>query len=232
MCAIFPNDRAGCSRGAARKRGLAFTLAEIIIGSMLLLLLFGLFSSFLTTAMRSSVRGSIRAAIQQEAVTSLNRLCADLRLSAAGGISYYATGSPPEGGPVYLGIMRLADIDSQGRQEWEQALVVYSWQGQGAPLFRKEWTPAITLAASFSPALHIPAKASQATLEEIAGSTAITGQVLSRDVSEFKVTGAMSGGTVSSPLEPLITITRKGATGKSTPENFTLSTTISFKNEL
>lgn len=234
MCATFRNNNP--DRRSIRRRcsfGLSlpgFTLPEIIIGSVLMLLLLGLMFSFLVPAMRASVRVSQRTEIQQEAVCALNRLTGDLRLSSAGGISYFATGTTPGGGPVYLGIMRIADVDAQGHQIWEQALYVYCWEKQGAPLIRKIWTPAISFPAMPILMTNTPTRVSETILIAIATHPGITRQELAHNVSEFKITGAVSGGTVSSPLELFISLARTGATGSTTPESFKLSYTLSLKN--
>jgi len=209
-----------------------FTVIEILVAAVLLILLLSLIFAFLTPTMKAAALGSTRAEIQQEALRSLDALSHDLKASASSGISLITPAVNPEKGPVYLGVIRVESVGPLGNDIWEQSLIVYFWKGPGSPLIRKVWS------SSSPPSLGIilspssPSRVEETTLSRIADETGLKGQVLARDVSLLLITHSGMGASVSSPIDLSMTITRKAATGRNTPESFHLNRSICLRYQL
>lgn len=208
-----------------------FTLLEFLVATTMGFVLLGLLFFMIVPGMRTYALGQIRTEIQMEALRVVHSITSDLDLSVASGISLFTIGSDPETGPVYLGIMRISNIESDGTQHWDQSLIVYSWAGNGSPVVRKVWTPTSPPALGIT--LTTPARFSRSILSQIANEPFLKGQTLARDVSELRITCSTGGGSyVSPPFTVRIHIVREGATGRTTPEEFKFVRTIGLRNEL
>ncbi|GEM_PF-987103 len=236
MCVIFVVEdrkhsiRSDISIKYGHIRG--FTIIELLVAAVLLILLLSLIFAFLTPTMKAAALGSARAEIQQEALRALDALCYDLLRSASSGISLITPATDPEKGPLYLGIIRIENVGPLGNSIWAQALIVYSWKGTGSPLIRKVWTSSSLPSLGIILSPGTPARFQQATLSQIAEEPGLKGQVLARDVSELRITSAGLGSSVSSPIDLSVTISRKAATGKIKPEIFQLGRSISLRYQL
>jgi hypothetical protein len=216
-----------------RRPGKGHTLPEVIVASALTVLLLSLVFAFLIPSMRVSLLCSTRVEIQQEALRSFDRLSADLLSTVTASISVCSKGTDPEEGPVLIGIMPVTSVDPFGHQLFEQKIVVYSWQGEGKPLIRKEWTPSSPPSLSLTLYSNSPLQVSEADLSKIAGEATLRELVLARDVKEFRVrSGVPSSSSLSSPITMFLQISRKEATGKRDPEAFSFTRIITLRNEL
>ncbi|MDQ7821354.1 MAG: type II secretion system protein [Candidatus Eremiobacteraeota bacterium] len=209
------------------KRG--FTILELLVACAVLVILMSLVIAFLVPGMRISALGAARVEIQQEALRSIQKINTDLDLSVPAGVGLYITGAVPKQGPLYLSVMRLSYVDPQGKQLWEDNLVVYSWKGPGTPLVRKVWTP------SSQPALGLtfttPSRFLQSQIIQIADEPLLRGQIVARDVAELNMESSSAAPTVSSPVKITIKLSREAATGRKDPEVFELSRTIGLRNQ-
>ncbi|MHC9538155.1 MAG: hypothetical protein AB9903_01405 [Vulcanimicrobiota bacterium] len=204
------------------------TLFEILVAAALTLLLLSMVVSFLIPTMRYSIKGSVTAEIQQEALRAVNRICRDLESSGTAGVSLF---SPESGkGPLYPAIIRLSDVLPDGARAWEDSLTVYSWKGPGEPLIQKVWDASCPphLEATIDSAA--PSRFSQSDLAAIAEEQGLPGKTLVRDVSYFAITCPDSE-TVGSPLKINITINREAAAGGTNTVNFGISRTINLRNQ-
>jgi len=209
-----------------------FTIIEILVAAVLLILLLSLIFAFLMPTMKAAALGSARAEIQQEALRALDALCHDLLRSASSGISLITPATDPEKGPMYLGIIRIENVGPRGNNFWAQSLIVYSWKGIGSPLIRKVWTSSSPPSLGIILPPNCPARFQETTLSKIADEPGLKGQVLARDISELCITSEGMGSSVSSPLDLSITITRKAATGRNKPEIFQLNRSICLRYQL
>jgi len=236
MCAIYDSNMRISSTepglSLRRRLTLGFTIIEILVAALLLTLLLSLIFAFLVPTMKAAALGSARAEMQQEALRSLDAMGCDLMSSASSGISLCAPAADPEKGPLYIGILRVVNVDPQGNNIWERSLTVYCWKGAGSPLIRKVWSPASppSLAVILSP--DTPSRFEESDLSKIADEPGLNGQVLARDVSALLVTSSGMGASVCSPVELGITITRKAATGRSSPERFHLTRSVCLRYRL
>ncbi len=198
-----------------------------------MVIFFGMVFQFLIPGMRIYALGSTRAEMQQEVLRVIDRMVFDLDQTVSGAVSLSVPLVNPENGPVYFGIMRLDKIDSDGKQVWQDNLVVYSWEGKGQPVIKKEWRSGLmpALGLTFGTATRFPA----ATLSGIATQPALKGMVLARDVTKFSITSNPANptaGDLSPPFVITVEITRKAATGRPDPEIFSLSRSVSIGNQL
>ena len=215
--------------GHSRCHGL--TLFEALVAAALTLLLLHMIVTLLVPTMRYSVKGSVTAEIQQESLRAINKISDDLEMSCAGGVSLSIPASNPERGPVYLGIIRLQDTLPDGSKVWEKALIVYSWNGPGRPLIRKVWNESTPPSISIPLSSSIPSRYPESVLTSIASEAALQGQILARDVNDFRITCARAD-DVSSPIGILMELRRQAATGGINIVRFQISKTINMRNQL
>jgi len=211
----------------------AFTILEVLIAGSVMVIFFGLVFSFLVPGMRIYAIGSTRAEMQQEVLRVIDKIAFDFEQSVTAGISLSVPAVNPENGPVYMGVMRLDSIDSSGNQVWQNNLAVYSWEGKGKPVVKKEWR------AGLMPALGLTfgtaTKFDSTVLSGIALEPALRGKILARDVELFSVTtdpDAALAANISPPFVITVKIKRKAATGRPVDEEFSLSRSMSIGNQL
>ncbi len=179
------------------RKGQGFTLLEAIVAAMVTVILFGLFFQFLIPGMKAYALSTVRTEIQQETLRSLQKIVSDLDLAVYPGVSVYSNA----GGPVYLGIVRMENVDNEGFQTWEQGLVVYSWEGPGMPFIRKVWM--------MPTKPSVPSVFSEAQLQGISLDASIQKQVMAQDVEEVTIVKNPGGPPVSPPIEISIKVKRK-----------------------
>lgn len=124
-----------------------FSLIEILIACVLLILILGLILEVVVPMGRGTVRGSQQIELQQIGSTVLNRICEDLETAATAGITRYpATGIPAGNQTLLLSIQPLTGVDSAGQQTWSESLILYWWKPQNGKLYRMTWPPGYPLA--------------------------------------------------------------------------------------
>lgn len=209
------------SRG---RPGAGFTLAEVLVAGALGLMLMVLLFQFLVPTMRASVRGATRVELQQMAVIALNKISADLQNTAPAGLSLSTTP------PVSMGIVRISTVMGDGRQVWEQKMIVYGLQGDR--LIRKEFPPG---AASVTFSANAPVRVSASTLAGIAAEVSGKEQTIASGVMLFNVATAGTDGNVSDPVTITLGLKERnrevGEQGQPA-ETFTLTRTVSMKQRL
>ncbi|MDQ7826113.1 MAG: hypothetical protein RDV48_25145 [Candidatus Eremiobacteraeota bacterium] len=210
----------------------AFTLPEIIVSLFLTLLLLTLLVSFLVPCLRATQTGTIRVELQQESLLALGRVMADLESTVTAAITVQASGSSPETGPVYLAVIPVESVNSDGLQVWKQSIVLYYWKEAGSPLIRKEWTPSSPPSLGLVSGDIKPTVVTNAMMSQIASETALRGKILARDVKEFRVKSLTTSLSLSSPIEVFISLERRGGTGKKDAEKFSLARNVTLRNEL
>jgi hypothetical protein len=206
-----------------------FTILEMLIACAVAVIFFGMVFAFLVPCMRIFALGSVRTQIQQEALRAANTVQMDLEQGVFPGVTLSLPTGDPETGPMYLGIMRLNDVDDRGRQILKQNLVVYSWAGKGFPIIRKEWD------ASRQPAVGLtfdaPAGVPDAALLQIANEPTLQGKILARDVEKFRID---CQNITTDPVPPFIItiiISREDSTGRLSKESFTIKRSVDLRNQ-
>lgn len=117
----------------------AFTLAEILIASAVMLLVGTLGISLLQPAMASGARHSARAEMQQQASIAMDKICIDLERTVGGALSVFQP-VPIATGATGLAMQRLAGFESTGDQLWEEQVRVYSWNPALQQLEFRQWS--------------------------------------------------------------------------------------------
>jgi hypothetical protein len=206
-----------------------FSVLEMLIAASVTVIFFGMVFAFLVPCMKIFALGSVRAQIQQEALRAANRVSGDLEQGVFPGVTLSLPSGDPDTGPMYLGVMRLENVDDRGRQILKQNLVVYSWAGVGSPIIRKEWRaglpPSVTLT------FNAPAGVPDATLLQIANEPALQGQILARDVDKFRID---CQNITTDPVPPFIItliISRADNTGRLGKETFTIRRSVDLRNQ-
>lgn len=132
-----------CQNACARRsRPRAFTLIEIMVGCVLLLLILTLIIQVVIPMGRGAVRGSQQIEIQQVGLMAMQRVCADLSTAPPAGITRYpASGPPAPGGTLFLAIQAFTGVDTVGQQTWSDQLVIFWWRQGSGKLYRLVWPP-------------------------------------------------------------------------------------------
>jgi len=192
------------------------------LGIMLMTLLF----NFLVPTMRASVRGATRVELQQMAVIALNKMAADVQNTAPAGLSLNTTA------PVSVGIVRILTVMGDGRQVWEQKMIVYSLQGD--VLIRKEYPPSPP-SVVLNLTGNAPLRVAGSVLAQIANERNGTETSVAMGVYRFDVSTAGAAGTVMDPVTITIGLKERnrqiGEQGRPT-ETFNLTRTVSMKQRL
>jgi len=202
-------------------RNKGFTMLEVMVAATLGLILMGLVFSFLMPTMKASVRGATRVELQQMAVMSLHRMAGDIQNTAAAGLSL--SSNPPA-----VGVVRIKGVTSDGRQQWEDKMIVYTLVG--GRIIRKEWPPG---PSAGSPALtgSTPARVPPVLLGQIASTVNDTERVMASNVKSFSATTAAPPGQVSDPVTLKIEMEKKEA-HRQEPERFSLTRVVSMKQRI
>lgn len=109
-----------------------FTLVEILVASVLLLLVLDLLYVFLVPTMRMTLKGSTRSQLQLEGFSALETLARDLQRSAPGAWTWR------DQPPVALGLARQDSVLPTGLKTWERGALVYALVDRR--LQRHPWT--------------------------------------------------------------------------------------------
>jgi hypothetical protein len=125
----------------SHKQGLS--IAEILIGATLALLIGGLALDFLTSLYHSATRAAVRDSLQSKASVALTRMVSEMRQT---------TVSALETTPAGLGFTRLHSITGTGQKVWEERSLFYFWDEPSFSLYKRECPPTpSTVNLPFSP---------------------------------------------------------------------------------
>ncbi len=128
---------------SARK---GFSLIEILVACVLLILILTLIFQVVIPMGRGTVRGSQQMELQQVGTNAINKLADDLQKAPPAGITRIpATGPPPGNTPLLLSIQPLSGVDSIGQQVWSEQLIIYWWYPGSQELRRMTWPPGYPL---------------------------------------------------------------------------------------
>ncbi|MEW6277226.1 MAG: hypothetical protein AB1758_01290 [Candidatus Eremiobacterota bacterium] len=150
-------------------RGL--TLAEVLVGAGLSLVLLGVVVGLFLGAGNLWLHSSCRSELQQTAALALDRMVSDLRGSAAEGVSWDADSR--------LSVRPVLDVDAEGRLTWDEQVTLY-YVSHGSLWSRRE---GLGLAAG----PRVPAQELAALCAD--GSSA---NAMARDLQSFRVRGTPS----------------------------------------
>jgi hypothetical protein len=212
-----------------REKG--FTIAEVLIAGGLGVLLLGLIYAFLTHTMRITGRGALRTDMQQAAMRTMNSISRDLELSATSGVTIAGGGTA--GRPVLMGIVPIKNVLDDGTQQWDNRLIVYSWDSPGSSVIKKVWKTGDppTLAVPLSLNGLMPLRVPDATLSSIAAEPRLQGQILAQGVTSLVITHKGIGSAMEPPVTVTIRLERSGNTGATGPEKYDLTTMFTVRNQ-
>jgi prepilin-type N-terminal cleavage/methylation domain-containing protein len=130
---------------SARK---GFSLIEILIACVLLLLILGLIMEVVIPMGRGTVRGSQQIELQQVGTMAVNRIAEDLSTAPPAGITRVPSSGPPTSGSgnrLILSIQALTGVDTVGQQVWADHLIILWWEKPSGKLYRMKWPPGYPL---------------------------------------------------------------------------------------
>lgn len=230
---------------STRQRG--FTLLELIVAAVLMVLLLGMMFNFLIPTMRASAKGSARVEMQQQAVVALGKIADDVERSAPAGVSINTAGvylgSGNQTSSVCLAVQRLSDVSSGGTQSWDLHITAYCWNGlttTPSPLVRKIFNSPLPDGTSLSQTS--PSKLSDSTLNTLLSNTGTySNDTLATGVLQMQVTSNGIGALLSNPVTVRLVLGRNAATGANTyaqtgtaftqyQELFDLQRTVAMRN--
>lgn len=177
------------------------TLLEALLAIVLGLLATALGYRFFCSFWRISRDVTARAEMQQMAAAAMGRIAVDARRSAVPGVSL---------SPGRLGLVGLADLDSSGRQLWDQKVTLY--YGRGSRLVRRE-APVGTGLEMFP---HLPTRLTPEQMEALAnpgGGTCLCDCLAS-------LQAALYGPDGTPPLSITLTLARTLVSGKQSSLTF------------
>lgn len=204
---------------------------EALVASSLTLLLFGVVLGVLGPSLRASSRSLVQADLQQQVDLVLRAVEADLHRTVGGGVGLLRSDPALPAQPVALGLVRLEDVASDGRQVWERQAVLYVWEREGQRLVRLVYPPpagpgpgdpAVAFAAEHPPQL------APEQLLAIATRPSPTRRVLATGVRLFEVTHAGTDPAVSPPLTLTLELERTPP-GHEQSEVWTGTRRVSFR---
>lgn len=215
-----------------RRRGL--TLAELLIGAVLALLVVGLGAALLWQVSRTTTRGSAIAQLEQTCSATMNRIISELQRTTAKGITLHY--ELDVNGTRYncTAIQLLRSVDGSGRSTYadHKGLILYSWTPGVAVLRRREWPnnpPGTLPAGTINPS--DPVRLTKENVKSLLADTeAVELQV--PDVTNFRVYAPdVAEPNVGSHLQ-LKLETRRRVVPNRPEESFALERIIVLRNSL
>lgn len=199
-----------------------FSLIEILVAMVLLLLIITLIMQVVIPMSRGAVRGSQQIELQQVGTTALNRLADDLQAAAPAGVTRYpTTGLPAPNEKLMISIQALTGVDTLGQQTWSEQLIIYWWKQEEGKLHRMTWPPGYPMGRR--PDIDEPFKPTYNELDRLTdnprGHYKLLGQIKKFDVNLAQVPHVLSL-TLEAP-----------APDGAPPESFTLERRVYLRNE-
>ncbi len=157
-----------------------YSLVELMVTSGVSLLILGVLYALLVIGMRIYRHGSARSELQVAATLSLGRITADVDRTTPAGLSVR-----PDG----LALVPLKGVSADGRQLWEEEVIVCHWDPQESRLLRRRCPPVpegLSLALDPTRALVFTADELQALF--LAGGPEPA--IIARDVTHFEAARA------------------------------------------
>ncbi|MBI3927350.1 MAG: type II secretion system protein [Armatimonadetes bacterium] len=213
--------RSGYTKYSWNNGGLS--LIEVLVAAALSLMLLGLFWTFLVPAFGYYVRGAARAELQQSALVAGEKVVADLRRSAPGGISIRSAGTDS---PTVLAVHPLETVTADGTQVWSDQLTIYFWWASDGRLWAKKWPPGPP-EAGFSVQSDKPIRVDEATLLEVAQERNGTETMLAENVARFEVVDAAPEPGISRPVTLTLEFEKETSSG---PQRLTVSQDVFLRN--
>jgi prepilin-type N-terminal cleavage/methylation domain-containing protein len=211
-----------------RSRG--YTLIEIMLAVGLFGFIMAVAIGYLVPSLHYSMRTSLRAEEEQQAVIALNRLVADSLTTAPSGFS------PSSTAPLAVGICPLASVQADGTQVWSSSFIIYWYDASSGCLLRRQWPPGGPLPTAQELDTTTPRKLLPARLAQIVAVPATPAQheiVMARSVQSFNIIYPYPGtdDLLVQPVQFKLVLTRSGNTGQQTPETLTYVRSVFVRNQ-
>ncbi len=210
-------------RPALKRNG--FTLLEVIVAAVLLLLMLTLGLQLLVPSLRLSARGQARADLEQRGVLALARLTDDLLTTTQAAVSW---ADSQAGSPAVLALQPMDNPTSNGRQAYQDTLLTYTWTPTTRELRRQVWNP-VPASLAITLSRQGPLQLNRGKLMQLPTTTgALDDRLISRDVKQITLASPIHAPNFGNPLTLTLELERKAVSGP--PETFQLSRTVSLRN--
>ncbi len=170
--------------GFSNRTGKGFTLIEMLVTSILVVLLFGLLFQFLIPALRFSSQGTVRAELQELAVLAMRHLVDDIERTSYAGISLHPN-------QMILSIHPLVDITQNSRRVYADTMIVYYHDPVRRVLIRRPWPPGPPNLPP--PGTAAPRRLSLLHLGQMVDESNQLERIMARSVGAFAVTHGGTG---------------------------------------
>ncbi len=173
-----------------------FTLLETVVGVGLVVLVLGLATLLFVRTLKASLRGTLRAEMQQQALVASNQLAQDLARTTPEGVSL-RTESPP----WVVAICPLSDpaqgepapLLANGSLLWSPRFWVYHYRESEQLLVRASWPPGAVAPLPGETSPGEPRHLDPDRLAQVVGGTLHQPKVLARGIRRLAVVHAPGG---------------------------------------
>lgn len=182
----------------------AFTILEVMVAGLLLLMLMTMAIRVIRPTTRAFDQGSTQMDLQREAGVTLEQLAAHLRAGNPAGVGLKADGSA-------LALTTLSDFTPDGHRVWSTEVQVYYWDSVRKELHHKRYDGSVDL--GITRFAGRPTQLSPAQLQSIIDEAAIPHRLLLSGVENF-VAEPDGGGRLQSRLSLSLELARDDRTGR------------------
>jgi hypothetical protein len=180
-------------------------------------------SMLLLPTLRATARGTVQSDMQDQALLVFTLMTRDFDTAVAQGVSLR---SDQHG----LALMPIHDVQDKGTLIWLPEFVSYSWDAVSQTVVRRVWHAPGPPNLGVIPDGSEPLRLSDAQMVQIAGATGLETRSVATGVTDFTLqqSGPLPG--VTDAVKLSMTLLRQAATGRTTPETFSLSRSLTFRN--
>lgn len=196
------------------------TLVEVMIGASITLMFLAVLAFTYRGTIKSLRHRMTLLDLQDRCVVAMEKLTRDLQSSSASGVSVFSSGPTS----TALAIQKSDELNSVGRLEWEQKLIVYWYDADEKSLFRRVVNQSEASAAGVELSQKFAQRIDDVALTQLIN-TATTPVPQLREVHDFSVTTDWLTDT-SKPL--LLSVTVKNPDEKETDKTFRLTHGVHF----
>lgn len=208
------------------------TLIELLVVSGVLLIIGTVGFSLMLKTSQATQRGTLRVEMQQQAQVSLSKLVDDMKHSCCAGVSVRSTAPKAIAiCPVSRPDLRLGELEpvqADGVVRWSSFFQFYHYDGLTQEFRYQEWPAGSVVATAQETSVLNPRRLGVDRIAEVLAGSGSNSKRLANGVTGFDLIHPAGGsdGLYIQPLTIKLTLERRGNTGNSAAEIFTVSRTV------
>ncbi len=233
------DGRLGYFRNIPRGQGYrtGATLIELLIVAGVLLVISAVGFSLLLKTSQATQRGSLRVEMQQQAQVSMAKLVDDMKHSCCAGVSVRSTAPkaiaicPVSRPDVRAG--ELSPVQADGVLRWSSFFQFYYYDAPSQEFRYAEWPNGSVVATALETSILNPRRLGVDRMAAILSGSLTHPKRLATGVTQFDLLHP-SGGSDALYIQPLtikMTLQRRGNTGNTAAEMFTLARTVFLEDQ-